>query len=190
MNNQKTVLDVLLLAGARRGRDVFRPVSPGHQPDAGLFRPAYGAHDAEASGCCLCWPSSCGFTASARPQSPGHDAGGIWPAGGQIYLEDGKINFKWKAKHKNWVGIGLVIVGIYLLWNSVLSWLNWILPDIFGYLFRRLPQVVIGVIIIWLGIKPITGKKQELDEEETCGRERRRDRLHRHPGVPQRVHRS
>lgn len=82
--------------------------------------------------------------------------------------EDKRIDFKWKAKYKNWVGIGLVILGIYLLWNSVLSWLNWILPNIFGYLFRRLPQVAVGIVIIWLGIKLVSGKKQELDEEETA----------------------
>ena len=104
--------------------------------------------------------------------------------------EDGKINFKWKAKHKNWVGIGLVIVGIYLLWNSVLSWLNWILPDIFGYLVpppasgrhRRYHHLA--------GHQAHHRQKAGAGRGGDRGRARRRDRLHRHPGVPQRVHRS
>lgn len=81
--------------------------------------------------------------------------------------EDRQINFKWNEKYKSWVGVGLVVIGIYLLWNSVFSWLNWILPDVFGYLFRRMPQAVVGALIIWVGVKLITGKKKALDEEET-----------------------
>ncbi len=154
-----------------------------------FFRPAYGAHDAGRRAAVSAGRHPVVLQLlhvhNLRAMTP--EAFGQWRTNISGRTEKSTSSGR---PSKKLVGIGLVIVGIYLLWNSVLSWLNWILPDIFGYLFRRLPQVVIGVIIIWLGIKPSPAKKQELDERGDHDDERRRDRLHRHPGVPQRVHRS
>lgn len=70
------------------------------------------------------------------------------------------------------VGILLIIVGIYALWNNVvLSVISryHLLPEAvyevlvnLGYI---IPQLVVAGLIIWAGITLITGKKKELEAE-------------------------
>lgn len=71
------------------------------------------------------------------------------------------------------VGILLVIVGIYALWNNVvlslISRYN-LLPeavyDVIVGLGHIVPQLAVGGLIIWAGIALIMGKKKEIAVEE------------------------
>ncbi|NLJ89993.1 MAG: hypothetical protein GX323_03760 [Clostridiales bacterium] len=94
-------------------------------------------------------------------------------------LEDGYIivpeflenisHQKFEKKHQNILAVILIIIGITILWNNLYSIFSRILPDYlsnFLYLFGYyMPQLVIGLGIIAIGVYLIRGKKQELDEE-------------------------
>lgn len=73
----------------------------------------------------------------------------------------------WSGKMQKLVALVLVVLGVYLVWNNTIGWMSWYLDGIFGGLvwgfLHRVPQLAIGVGILWLGVKLITGKKSELD---------------------------
>lgn len=86
------------------------------------------------------------------------------------------LNMKWTNKAMKLTAILLIVLGIYMVWTNTIGWMNWYLDGIFGGLvwgfLYRVPQLAIGVGILWLGVKLITGKKSELNdlfgkEEET-----------------------
>lgn len=64
----------------------------------------------------------------------------------------------------------LIVFGAAVLWNSILDLLYWIFPDyVWNYvnsISRFVPQIVLGIGIITVGIFLIRGKKQELLEED------------------------
>lgn len=72
-----------------------------------------------------------------------------------------------KGKYKKWLPIGLIIIGIVMLWNAGLE----ILWDYCGkdnYIVKALynisdyaPRIIIGLAIIIAGIRLIFGKKKE-----------------------------
>lgn len=78
----------------------------------------------------------------------------------------------------------LILFGAAVLWNSLLDLLYWILPEfIWGYVgtvSRYIPQIVLGVGIIAVGLMLIRGKKQELLEEEDRGDEHAGETEHSH----------
>lgn len=63
----------------------------------------------------------------------------------------------------------LILMGVSILWNNVLYMLNWLLPDVLDELMYlisyRVPQIILGIGIIAVGVLLIRGKKQELLEE-------------------------
>lgn len=64
------------------------------------------------------------------------------------------------------IGILVILLGIYLIWNNVSSTLSQYINDskifdIINNLAQIAPQIIIGVIIIIVGIKLIAGKKRE-----------------------------
>lgn len=63
----------------------------------------------------------------------------------------------------------LILMGVSILWNNVLYMLDWLLPDVLDELMYlisyRVPQIILGIGIIAVGILLIRGKKQELLEE-------------------------
>lgn len=63
------------------------------------------------------------------------------------------------AKTKNVVAILLIILGAYMLLYSVVAWIPG-LRNLSYYLIR----LVLGALILALGIRLITGKKQDLDQ--------------------------
>lgn len=82
------------------------------------------------------------------------------------------LNFQWNNTYKTVVALVLILVGIFLLWDNLTGLLWYILPNNivadFIYSFtNRLPRLVIAVLIIFLGLKLIGGKKKELEEEES-----------------------
>lgn len=70
---------------------------------------------------------------------------------------------------RKWGAYILIICGAILLWNNISSMIYRLIPDsMWGYLaplVERIPQVVIAILIIAIGVKMIMGKKEEIDGE-------------------------
>ena len=64
----------------------------------------------------------------------------------------------------------MIFFGASLLWNYVMDILVRVLPEniryMIGELFYDLPDAIVSVFIIWLGVHLIKGKKKVLDAEE------------------------
>lgn len=64
----------------------------------------------------------------------------------------------------------LIVIGAALLWNNFGSVMRWILPsyirDWYWRISHMIPQVIVAILFIALGIWLIRGKKKELDEQE------------------------
>ena len=65
------------------------------------------------------------------------------------------------------LGVGLIIVGVYALWNNVLMHFIYrleLLPEGIREALRQfnyaIPQIIVGVLIIWIGLELIKGKKR------------------------------
>lgn len=76
-------------------------------------------------------------------------------------------------KYHKWVACGLIFIGSCFLWNTMVSVLNFMLPEQYRFICRimwrigdYIPSIVIGCGIIVLGVKMLGGKKMEIVEEE------------------------
>lgn len=77
-------------------------------------------------------------------------------------------------KYQSLCALGLIVIGISVLWNNVFGFLFRFLrdflniPDSVLYFIRHiansLPQIVVGIAIIILGFSLIRGKKKGLDQ--------------------------
>ncbi len=83
------------------------------------------------------------------------------------------VKEKLTGKNKKIVALVLVAIGVVMLWHAVFD----LLFDIFGwdaqylrvvYFFMRddLPRFVVGLVIIWIGVVMIRGKKVNLATED------------------------
>lgn len=67
----------------------------------------------------------------------------------------------------------LIFVGAVLTWNTFMSMVYGVIPYKLYYaiqnMTQRLPQLVVGIAIVYLGVVMIRGKKEELDEQARCG---------------------
>lgn len=70
---------------------------------------------------------------------------------------------------RKWVAGILIFGGIVLLWNNIADVIYRLIPEsMWNYwapLVDRIPQVAVAVLIIFIGVKMIMGKKEELDGE-------------------------
>lgn len=70
------------------------------------------------------------------------------------------------GKYRKVIGAGLIFWGIAVLWRNtwyvIGEWMPDILRSFVSDLNYRLPQMVLAVVIIWIGFIMIKGKKQEL----------------------------
>ncbi len=70
-------------------------------------------------------------------------------------------------KHTLGSGILLVILGGYLIWNNIINSLSaYISDEVYRTIYKitkMAPQVILGIVIIVVGAKLITGKKRECD---------------------------
>lgn len=83
------------------------------------------------------------------------------------YLWEGLSHtFQWNSRNKWVVAVALIVIGAFLLWENLFAWLGWFFGGFLGNFFYRLPRAVIGVLVLLLGIRLITGKKRELEQEE------------------------
>jgi len=73
-------------------------------------------------------------------------------------------------KHRLFTGILLLLLGVYLIWNNILHSLSRYLPnEVYNAIFsmtRVAPQIILGVAIIFVGAKLISGKKKEFDSND------------------------
>ncbi len=91
--------------------------------------------------------------------------------------EDGTNSLKalMAGKYRKVIAIVMILVGISMLWAVLCD----ALIDIFGrgwfdkyfyhisHMFRfNIPRIIIGIVIIWFGVKMILGKKAEIDKLE------------------------
>ena len=81
------------------------------------------------------------------------------------------LNFNISNHKLRTVGaVAMIFFGASLLWNYVLDILGWLLPheiwDIVWSLCYDLPEAIVAVLIILLGVRMIKGKKKSLDEEQ------------------------
>ena len=84
--------------------------------------------------------------------------------------EDLKVDFHISNKRIRTVGAWfLIVLGASMLWNYVLDIISYYLPEAVWDIYYRvcydLPEAVVAVLIIWIGIRLIKGKKKELDEQ-------------------------
>lgn len=75
-----------------------------------------------------------------------------------------------QSKYRNVLAIILIIIGFSVLWNNIYDFLRRILPYYISdkiYSFAHfLPQMLVALAIIALGVYLIRGKKRELDKME------------------------
>lgn len=80
-----------------------------------------------------------------------------------------KIDKNVFAKRRLFAGVLLLLLGVYLVWNNVISYLDLILPRHIYVALRNItnaaPQLILGIAIVILGIKLILGKKRESDSD-------------------------
>ena len=73
-------------------------------------------------------------------------------------------------KHRLFTGILLLLLGVYLIWNNILYSLSRYLPsEVYNAIYamtRVAPQIILGVAIIAVGAKLISGKKKEFDSND------------------------
>lgn len=77
-------------------------------------------------------------------------------------------------KNHKWVAWILIFLGICFLWNSVEDLLRDILPEMYMFIPRMMwrignyiPSFVVGIAIIYVGIKMINGKGASLPDEHS-----------------------
>jgi len=68
---------------------------------------------------------------------------------------------------RKWVSIGLIVVGVGMLWGTMEDVIYHLIPDrlwhILSPVVELVPQLAVSVFIIYIGVKLIMGKKEELD---------------------------
>ena len=86
-------------------------------------------------------------------------------------VQSGIFNLDMIKRRKLVIGYGLIGFGLYILWESLLRNLVYRMdiPEPIRQAILNLsdmvPQLVIGILIIWAGIALIRGKKRELNKE-------------------------
>ncbi|MBE5835957.1 MAG: hypothetical protein E7309_15175 [Butyrivibrio sp.] len=76
------------------------------------------------------------------------------------------IKYNSKAVGK-WVAASFIVVGVCMLWSNISELVYRLIPDAYwdmiSPMVEKVPQLVIAVLLIVVGIKLIQGKKKELE---------------------------
>lgn len=80
--------------------------------------------------------------------------------------ENLSMNFRWNQKYQRIAAVVLIVLGCFLLWENLFSWLGWYLSGPLSNLVYWLPRIALGVLVLLLGVWLITGKKREMNQEE------------------------
>ncbi|MDE6847046.1 MAG: hypothetical protein K2J99_14965 [Lachnospiraceae bacterium] len=84
-----------------------------------------------------------------------------------------ELNAKMTGKKKKVIAAVLIIIGVIMLWEEMFSilvdifgWDNYFLGQIYSFVRYDLPRFVVGIVIIWVGVLMIRGKKEAAAVEE------------------------
>ena len=70
---------------------------------------------------------------------------------------------------RKWGAIALIVYGVSQLWQVIARWIYYLLPEEMWEVATRfideVPQLLVSIVIIIVGLKLIAGKKEELDGE-------------------------
>ena len=84
-------------------------------------------------------------------------------------LNDEKLKKEFTKNYSKIVSVVLIILGVVLIWNGIYSTVMQFLPDDIYWIVRdicsAIPNIVIGIAVIYGGIYLIRGKKKELEQE-------------------------
>ena len=68
---------------------------------------------------------------------------------------------------KKWVAAFLIVIGVAQLWMYFSDFIYHLIPDRYWEdlypMIRNIPQVIISILLIMIGVKMIAGKKKELE---------------------------
>ena len=70
---------------------------------------------------------------------------------------------------RKWGAIILIVYGVTQLWHTIAHWIYYLIPDhmweVASMFVDEVPQVLVALVIIIVGLKLIAGKKEELNGE-------------------------
>lgn len=85
----------------------------------------------------------------------------------------GNQKIKIDQKRKKAVAAALIVIGLYMLWNTafeilrgIIGWDNPILKAVYYIMRDDVPRAVIAIAIIWFGTMLLRGKKAEIKPKE------------------------
>lgn len=71
---------------------------------------------------------------------------------------------------RKWAAWILILFGIVLLWQNLTYFLYWLIPEdvwtLWAPVVDRIPEIIVALLIIAVGLKMISGKKEELDRDD------------------------
>lgn len=74
---------------------------------------------------------------------------------------------RWNKRQSNLLAAALIFVGAAMLWDYMMDYLQWLLPNqIYWHIMDSVPRVCVSLLLIFGGMYLIRGKKRELDEKE------------------------
>lgn len=82
------------------------------------------------------------------------------------------------GKYRKVFAIILILLGVSMAWQTVCRTIRYFVGNDFyfefispitGYISNEFPRLIIGIAVIWFGVKLIQGKKKELDRLEDMG---------------------
>lgn len=88
----------------------------------------------------------------------------IWSA----FIEGKEIKITNPSLRK-WGAVVLIVYGVTQLWHTISRWIYYMMPDelweVASMVVDEVPQILVAVVIIIVGLKLIAGKKEELNGE-------------------------
>lgn len=73
---------------------------------------------------------------------------------------------RWNKKQSNLLAWALIVIGVVILWANATDYMRWLFPsEIYWSVVDAVPQVTIALILIWMGVNLIRGKKKELEDK-------------------------
>lgn len=87
------------------------------------------------------------------------------------FLIPGTKNEIMPRRIERWIGIALLVAGLYMIWDRVWVVIHNILYEfelefypLVYYVYNAIPLIVVSLIVVVLGIKLIIGKKKTLED--------------------------